>query len=199
MDELLRADPPPTPATDNLSAPPRTSTGLLPTPVGALATSTVSVAPKSDVQGDGPLLSAGDVIPDASHSSTNVRHSGSGQATSSCHPLFPVDCGFEYNQEAAVHGHTGSWLDACPQGCHSAEIGCQGSGFTPRLQPQWQTERKGNDYACSPRAPQTYFGARNSRNAVACPDHRRYDADVDAEYSQDDEASLTQGGEINSL
>ena len=73
VDDLLRVHPSPTMAPGNLSAASRTSAGLPPTPAGALVPTNAAVVPKLDVQGDGPLLSAGDGLPNASQSSTNVR------------------------------------------------------------------------------------------------------------------------------
>ena len=196
MDGLFRVHLSPTMAPGTCSVASHTSVGLPTTLTGASAPTNAASVPKSDMRSDGPPLSAGDGLRTTSQSSNNVRHLGSGQATSLHHPLFPADCDFKYNREVAMHSRTGPWLDACPQGRHSADTSRQGSGFAPRSQPQWQLEGEGNVYARSPRSHQPYSGPRDYRNVTAHPDHRRYNADVDAEYGQDDEASLTQGGKI---
>ena len=150
VDDLLCIHQSPTMAPGNLSAATRKSAGLPPTPAWASAPTTAAAFPESDVPGDGPLLSAGDGLHNASHSSTNVHLSGSVQATSSRQPLFPAECDFEYNQEVATHGCMGPWLDARPQGRHLANTGHQGSGFAPCSQTQWQPDGEGNAYARSP-------------------------------------------------
>ena len=108
VDDLLCIHLSPTTALGNLSAASRTSAGLPPTPVGASAPTTATAVPKPDVPGDGPPLSVGDGLPKASHSYTNVCLSGSGQATSSQHPLFPAECDFEYEPDGEGNAYARS-------------------------------------------------------------------------------------------
>ena len=181
VEDLLCAHSLPTTLPGALLAALRPSAGLPPNPEGALAPNNAPASPGLDVHGNGPPLAG---------------HLGSGRATSTGHPLFPTSCDFDYNREAIMHGCLGPRLDAHPQGRNLTDTGCQGYGSTPRLQHQRQPEGGGFAYARLRQAHLPYSGTRDSRNAAAPPDHRRYDDDVDAEYGHNDEDSLLQGGAI---
>ena len=174
VDDLLCTPPSHPTLPGALPAPARQSPGIPPNPEGASAPNNALASPGSEVRGDGPPLAG---------------RLGSGRAPPVRHPLYPTACDFEYTQEAAVHGRLDPRVNARPQGRNWTDTGRQGSGFTPRSHHLRHPGGEGLAYDRLPRA-------HGSRDAMAPPDRRRYDNEVDAEYGHWDEDSLPQGGAI---